>query len=790
MVNPKIIQVFGYLGKFIGEYAFEKGLNIGNGLIWKAVKPLIKKDTLSIKLYTIVEKFVQKQVNSLDYDVTGPICEIISDSLYRHGLITGSAYQEICRNLQSYSLNISSLEIINSELNEIILQDEELRNYIWNSDFIHIMEGLESIKNVISADIKTGIQSDNTATDISQRKLSSLDNRVNLTDIPSPIDLIGRTALIKQIREFFNEYHIISIKADGGSGKTAIATKLINIVKEEIINKESSYKHVAWIISTGNLVNDFRLAINNDGAALSYLHDDYFTYFQSHPTFIVIDNMDIPPNSKEIRYLNSIAGKTKILITSRAEISGVKQVELSKLEEEQALIVFYKYYLHFGYGDIPNQDIIKKRYDNNYAINIIKSSFFNILLMELIAKAAYKEKLPLKKVWESIVEDPDNISSRASIDTEHAISHSFVCRSSKDREMKIQDQIRRLYRMPALNDEQQQIMNFITLFPTGICIYRIILEEAGFSIDNIFHLEELGWIKYNSCQYGYEVHPLIIRSLSLQRDKTEIKFDIKKYSKLIFFLANEPERIVGDFTIIVNNYLKICETICNAIMERNWLYYDAVNLFIQTGSYYGDSPLFGNYYYKSITAQKSIQLLKYALNILLFSNNEGKETEIANIVAKIVRILKIEDDKEGVITFIEEFPQITERIPKCASADICMAFNHIGNVLSYYKRYEEAITFYQFAINIGGDMYYKSIPCIAINYLHLASAYSDLGKNKMSVKCCKDAISICEKTLGKYHEYTASLYRILGLQYYIMGDDEKAEEYINKYNVGDRSDII
>ena len=784
MVNSNIIQILYNSAKFIGEYASEKGLDIGSGLIWKVAKHHIKKDSFSIKLYTTVEKFVQSKVDSTDYEITAPVCEIICDSLSKVGYISTDAYQKIRNIIQDYSLNIASLDLLNNELMNIIVREDDLRIILWNNDIIHITEMLEAIQYDLLKGGKTGIKHDNDATaDISTPNniIPSFENKVNLTEIPSPIDLIGRSSIIDSIRNLFDKNDIISLRADGGAGKTAIAIELINRIKKEIIRKESTFKHVAWIISTGNLHDDLLSALKNE--------KEITTYLQLYPTFIVIDNMDTPPNREALHNLYSIVGNTKVLLTSRAEIPGVKQVELSALKEEQALIVFYKYYLHFGYGDIPDLAIIENRFDKYYAENIIKASFFNILLMELIAKAAYKEKRSLAEVWESIEKEPENLSSQASIETEHAHSH-LVNGRSEDKEMKVQDQIRRLYRLSALNSEEQEIMEFITIFPVGVCIYKAILEEAGFNIDSITHLEDLGWIKYNASQYGYEVHPLILRSLNLQRDKNENKLDIKKYHRVISALSNTPEQMLGEITILVSNYSKICETICDEIMSQNWLYYDAVDLFIEMGSYYGESPLYGNYYFKPITAQKSVELLKHALKILYSSQNEQDNVKIIDVAIKIIKILKISDDKEGVITLIEEFPRLFERVPESTSSDICMMFDHIGNVLSYYNRNEESISFYQSAVKMGKDIFYKSIPCSAISYSHLAAAFAELGRSELAVANYKKAIEISEKILGEHHFYTASLYRALGLHYYNMEEDKLAEEYINKFNGVEQSYII
>ena len=88
---------------------------------------------------------------------------------------------------------------------------------------------------------------------------------------------------------------------------------------------------------------------------------------------------------------------------------------------------------------------------------------------------------------------------------------------------------------------------------------------------------------------------------------------------------------------LVSNSSKICDTICDEIMSQNWLYYDAVDLFIEMGSYYGESPLYGNYYFKPITAQKSVELLKHALKTLYSSQNEQDNVKVIDVAIKIIK---------------------------------------------------------------------------------------------------------------------------------------------------------
>ena len=61
--------------------------------------------------------------------------------------------------------------------------------------------------------------------------------------IPPAIDLIGRDNDIQDIRDLLKQHNIVSIHADGGVGKTAIAVKIANQIKKDVMSGKSKYQH-------------------------------------------------------------------------------------------------------------------------------------------------------------------------------------------------------------------------------------------------------------------------------------------------------------------------------------------------------------------------------------------------------------------------------------------------------------------------------------------------------------------------------------------------------------------
>ena len=186
------------------------------------------------------------------------------------------------------------------------------------------------------------------------------------------------------------------------------------------------------------------------------------------------------------------------------------------------------------------------------------------------------------------------------------------------------------------------------------------------------------------------------------------------------------------------------------------------------------------------------QFLKRQDYFFVLSNLLIENPDQYNLVGKQKTAIDINENPTGPYPFNEDYFKTRYGGMQYYNAG-CLTMLFImseDNVLSYYNRNEESISFYQSAVKMGKDLFYKSIPCSAISYSHLAAVFAELGRSELAVANYKKAIEISEKILGEHHFYTASLYRALGLHYYNMEEDKLAEEYINKFNGVEQNYII
>ena len=546
-----------------------------------------------------------------------------------------------------------------------------------------------------------------------------MSTKLSLTTIPSPVNLIGRDNDISAVKGLLDKHPIVSIHADGGVGKTAIALRIINDTKSEIDRGRSHFKHIAWIRSTGDLKNDLS-ALDIPGVESSGSVDDKFkaakSFLEANPTFLVIDNMDIPPSTRDKDDMNTISGGTKILITTRIKIKNFQQYPLGRMDKQDAITLFYKHYLDIT--DAPKTDDMP---DRSYAEKIVEAASCNALLIELIAKMAcweYGERLD--ELWVKLEKDVLGTDSEIDIDTEHADSHKYEALSEDD--LKLQGQIRNLYRMSGLDDNRQELIRFIAAFPAEKIIFANAFKWAGFSVTDLKYLTDRGWIEKSG--EGYLIHTMVQGSVKFQKSD----FDIEKYDNLIKELSNTDQYIPkGMVYTKVRERIVVPETVCILLAEKGSQKQDTVTTYNNIALVYQDQ---GDYV-------KALEYYKKAL-------------------------------------------AIREKVQGPEHPDTATTYNNIAGVYQDQGDYVKSLEYYKKALAISEKVQGLEHPDTATTYNNIAGVYKAQGDYVKSLEYYKKALAIREKVLGPEHPSTATTYNNIGRLYYDMHDYAEAKRYLQR----------
>ena len=549
----------------------------------------------------------------------------------------------------------------------------------------------------------------------------------SLNDIPAPIELLGREQAVSEIRNKLRSLRIVCIHADGGVGKTAVAAVVMARIREEVLAGSDEFKHFAWITSQGNLGKDLA---NLKVPTAESLHtdkeklDNVKSFLQTQPTFLVIDNMDTLLDSDDLNLLNTISNKSKVLITSRIRQDRISGYKLKELDPDTALIFFYNCYLG---NDDSNVAELKARKDAEFVQKITKAATYNALFIELIGKTArWEYRNRLDSLWKNLKDNIFSASSRIDIKDEHSSSHGL-----SDSDLKLQNQISRLYALSGLSEKCQEIMNFMAQFPAETSIFDDLLIWAGFDINDLKWLTERAWIEQG--EDCYLLHTIVRGSVW----KQDIGFDIWKYENLIDKLGYTKEYMpVTDGYLKVGKRLGPVKVACDLIAES-------------IGKKLEDS-----------------------------NGNKAVLTDAGSLFNNLAGVYYDQGNYEEALMYFQKDLEISEKVLGKDHPSTATAYNNLALLYQAQGNYEEALMYFQKALVISEKVLGKDHPSTATAYNNLALLYQAQGNYEEALMYFQKALVISEKVLGKDHPDTATTYNNLGVLYYYMNQYEESLKYL------------
>lgn len=170
--------------------------------------------------------------------------------------------------------------------------------------------------------------------------------------------LIGRDQLVKQIKSLcYGGFPVISIVGEGGVGKSALALKVAYELLEDCGN---SFDAVVWVTSkttqiTVNEIRDIKGAITTSIGVLQEISSqlsmtdssdsgesadpvgEVAEYLSTFKVALFIDNLETIMDHNIHRFVSSLSGGSKLIITSRIGLGAYEYpIKLSGIEEAYA----------------------------------------------------------------------------------------------------------------------------------------------------------------------------------------------------------------------------------------------------------------------------------------------------------------------------------------------------------------------------------------------------------------------------------------------------------------------
>lgn len=576
---------------------------------------------------------------------------------------------------------------------------------------------------------------------------------LSLTYIPPAINLIGREKDIQGIYDLFEQHNIVFIHADGGVGKTAAAAKIVNQIKDDITSGKGPYKHVAWITSTGDLKSDLtglNIPLVETMKTPEEKIQSVTTYLQSNPTFLVIDNMDKPPTREDSNELNTITGRTKVLVTSRADIPYAEEYLLVELDPDSALVLFYR---HFTRKVITIEQI-RDRKDCLFGENIVEAATYNALFIELIGKMAYADHWKLENLWEKLRE------AVFSVDSKHPIY------AAHGDDGKLLEHIKKLYEMSELSEKQKEIMSFMALFPPEHSIFFDVFEWAGFEddeVDNLGVLQDRGWIERG--EEGYLIHTMVRGSI--ERQVGEVDFDEDRYENLIDELGEVNQYIFDNMVFTkIQERIVVPVTLCGLLLHNKSNRKNTITLYSNIAMVFRSQ---GDY-------RKALKYCKDAISALE-NGPESEKREKAIICNNIAMVYQDLGNYALSLKYYRKALDIYGNMVDAENLDISSTYNNMAVLYSEQGDNKNALDYSKKALAIHKKIGVENIDT-ALIYNNMATLYCGQGNTKDALEYCLKALSIQEKESGIMHQNTAMMYNSLATIYYEQSNYNLSLKYV------------
>lgn len=333
---------------------------------------------------------------------------------------------------------------------------------------------------------------------------------------------IGREEFSEHIVELILNNEKCYLHGIGGIGKTEVAKDVLKKI-HSIPSSKSRVTHILWV---NYIENNFAIslvkALGQSDVQLNKAYENAINEINSYGDhlLLIVDNVEDPKDDRLFSLANYL--NCKMLITSRCDgYKSLKRIPVPSLDKDYCKELFEYYYTIER-----NDDFIYK---------IIALADYHTVTIELLAKIADTEEVPLNKFYQTLIECGFRIGSE-NVVTAHEKLHD---------EDQVIEQLIKLFRVYDCSEDERNLLIQASTIPNIPFLFTQAQRWFGISHRmDINHLADRGWIKKESLytngrnRYRYIMHSVIASAVRAQfMDKLydlcqgfiyEITLDMKK----------------------------------------------------------------------------------------------------------------------------------------------------------------------------------------------------------------------------------------------------------------------
>ncbi|MFK8007270.1 MAG: tetratricopeptide repeat protein [Saprospiraceae bacterium] len=604
----------------------------------------------------------------------------------------------------------------------------------------------------------------------------------------NPRNIIGREDDLKNLREQLAEHQqVVVVNGIGGIGKTTLAAAYV-------FQYYQDYEHIIWIrhespeladnfIQNANLLRHLGLDKQQvDPKQLFPIMMDQLRNLSPSPNLLIIDNTIQGVE----RYFSQLPSPPNwhLLMTSREKIQDVKLMNLSYLNQENAIALFKKH--------------CKTIQDKDLILEVISSVDHHTLTIELLAKTAQAQGFTNDQLRNALPKD-----TQALIRTRH---------SDQDIINNITDYLISIFDLSGLSDEEIDVLKQFTCLPREFHSFDLLEdlltseEEKKENLKVVLNsLGDKGWLLQRERKYEYQMHQII--HLVVAKTKPNSVEDVQillgniiQKLKLDQSKENPIDKFLWiPFGDILENIFKESSHEEIAVLQSNlaiiYKYlgdYQGAKKFAKK-SMYSMEENFGLNHSKTAFCYSNLgiilddlgdyrsakEILQKAISIYEKRYGEDHITT-ATCYSNLANVLrKLGDYKEAKI-LVEKSLFSFEKNYGIDHPHTAIRYSILGIIFKTLGDFKSAKKFLEKALFSDQKNFKEDHPRITTRYSNLAVLYQNLGDYQEAKILLEKILLLDKKNFGESHPFTAHSYSILARNYYYQNDLKTALKLKNK----------
>jgi tetratricopeptide (TPR) repeat protein len=611
--------------------------------------------------------------------------------------------------------------------------------------------------------------------------------------------LLGRKAALEELHAALQGQSMLTlVNGMGGIGKSTLASFYANFPKYR-----AAYSHCYWV-AVSDLTGEIEDALISAFAAALELYqipkeaqlqkiEAYLSGLQGQ-TLLILDNA----NDKEkvrtaLAFLRKC--KTKVLFTSRANMTNIPSQALAKLLPEDAFTLFTHYF--------PAASVMPE------TPQLLKNIDYHTLLTEFMAKSlAHNPVLSLQDLVE--ITQQQNFTDELLAYTQFTSYHTHT-HGNEDAEIQPAKYLLQIFPIQNLSEQEQAILRYFSILPTEWIEMEMLLQLFAADKEKTTRLQlgqvlqslhEKGWLQKSptnafachillqhllrqqlepnaeNCKLllenlyaatwfdGYTnlltlapYLPLVVAVLSWIKDETKLISDIYNNSAVIY-------EAMGNYAQALSYDLE------NVRIKEKILAADDVDLATAYNNIAGTYEYLGDYQKSLEYGLKTVSIFEKVLS--------AEHTNLATSYNNIAGTYEKLGDYQKALEYDLKALSIREKVLSAEHPSLATSYNNIAITYYYLDDYQKSLEYGLKALSIKEKVLSAEHPSLADSYDNIGVTYSKLSNHQKALEYGLKALSIREKVLSAEHPSLAISYGNIAWTYYYLKDYITAHSFIQK----------